>query len=148
LRVGIVVDGGEGADEETSEIAKYGGAAWRDGVRRQEGIEGLYGVVDSLSVLEVTRALQEVEREVLGSVGLRRAVATAEHAARVDHPRATLATGGRVMEATMVAGNWFSGCRLHFLSFTLRRGVPPPRVFFGERVWKVLKTKERLCEKW
>ena len=116
MRVGIVVDGGEGADKKTGEIAQYGGAAWRDGVGSQEGIEGLYGVVDSLSVLEAARALQEVEGEVLGSIGLRRAVATAEHAARVDNPRATLATGGRVMEATMVAGSRFSGCRLHFLS--------------------------------
>jgi hypothetical protein len=50
-----------------------------------------------------------------------------------------LATGGREVEAAMVAGSWLYGFGLHYLSLIWGWGVPTPGVF-AERVRKVLKT--------
>jgi hypothetical protein len=95
------------------------------------------GIVDSFSVLEVASAMEELETEVIGPVRLRLEVTRTDHASRVDNPGATLATGGREVEAAMVARNWFYGFGLHFLSLDLRIGGYPPRVFllkeFGKR---------------
>jgi hypothetical protein len=97
-----------------------------------------------VGVLEVTSVIEKLEGKVIGPVRLRFKVPMAEHGSIIESPITALATSGREIEATMVAGTLFSGCRLHFLSL---KGVPTP-VFFGKRVRKLLKTKGRDCEKW
>jgi hypothetical protein len=103
--VRVVADGGEGAEKEAGEIAEDGGATGRDGVGSQENVEVPQGIVDSFSVLEVASAMEELETEVIGPVRLRFEVTRTDHGSRVDNPGATLATGGREVEAAMVAGS-------------------------------------------
>jgi hypothetical protein len=93
-----------------------------------------------MSVLEVTSVIEKMEGKVVGSLRLRFKVTMAEHGSRILSPIAALTTGGREIEGAMVAGSWFCGCGLHFLSLRcvrpggfLRRGTPP-RMFFRERV--------------
>jgi hypothetical protein len=68
VRIGVVVLGWEGAEEKAGEIAEDCGAAGRDEVGCQQGVEALQGVVDTLSVLEVTGAIQELEGEIIGAI--------------------------------------------------------------------------------
>jgi hypothetical protein len=75
LGVGVVVHGGEGAEKETGEVAEDGGATGRNGVRSQERVEAAQRIADTLGVLEIARALLEVERVVIGAIGLRVAMA-------------------------------------------------------------------------
>jgi hypothetical protein len=97
----------------------------------QERVQAAQRITNTFSVLEVARALEKVKSQVIGTIGLRRAMARAKHAARVDNPRATLATSGRVIKAAMVAGSWFWGCRLHFFpQVKLRSGYPHPGLFW------------------
>jgi hypothetical protein len=63
------------------------------------------GVVDPFSVLEVARAMEELQGEVIGPVRLRLGMTRTEHASRIENPGATFSTGGREVEAAMVAGN-------------------------------------------
>jgi hypothetical protein len=141
------VDGGKGAEKEAGEVAEDGSSAGWDGVGSQENVEVPQGIVDSLSVLEVASAMEELQGEVIGPVRLRLHMARTQHGSRIKNPVAAFSTGGREVEATMVAGNWFSGCGLHFLSLRWGGGYPTPGVF-DERFQKVLKTKERVRKKW
>ena len=72
--------------------------------------------MDPISILKVTRTIQELEGEVIRSVRLCFKVTMAEHSSRVENPGAAFSTGSRKVEAAMVAGSWFNGCGLHFLS--------------------------------
>jgi hypothetical protein len=128
---GVVVDGGESAEKEAGEIAEDGGSATRDGVGSEENVEVPQGIVDSFSVLEVARVLEELQGEVIGPVRLRLGMTRTEHSSRIKNSGAAFSTGGREVEATMVAGNLFCGCRFHFVSLSLRMGCPP-RVFFDQ----------------
>jgi hypothetical protein len=136
LGIGVVVLGREGAEEKAGQVAEDCGATGRDEVGCQQSIEALQGVVDSLSVLEVTRAIQELEGEIIGAIRVRYQVAMTEHLSGVDNPVAALATGVREMVAAMMTANWFFGCRLHFLSLCGRRVVPLPRVFLAKECAK------------
>ena len=115
---GVVVDDGEGAEKETGEVAEDGSSARRDGVGRQKSVELPEGIVDSFSVLEVASAMEEMQGEVIGPVRLGLHMARTEHGSRIENPVAAFSTLGREVEATMVAGCWFCGCRLHFLSLS------------------------------
>jgi hypothetical protein len=101
--------------------------------------------VDPVGILEVTSVIEKLKGKVIGPVRLRFKVAVAEHGSIIKSPITALTTGGREIEAAMVAGSLFRECRLHFLSF---KGGYPPRVFFDERVRKLLKTNGRACERW
>jgi hypothetical protein len=57
----------EGAKEQAADVGKNGGAASRDAVLGQEGIEVVEGVVDALSGLEALVIMAEVE-EVVGGL--------------------------------------------------------------------------------
>lgn len=98
-----------------------------------------------MGILEVASVIEKLESKVIGAVRLRFKVPMAEHGANIESPIAALATSGREIKAAMVAGSLFSRCTLHFLSF---KGGYPPRVFFDERVRKLLKTNGRACERW
>jgi hypothetical protein len=125
---GVVVGGGESAEKEAGEIAEDGGSARQDGVGSEENVEVPQRIVDSFSVLEVARVLEELQGEVIGPVRLRLGVTRTEHGSRTKNPGAAFSTGSREVEATMVAGNLFCGCRFHFVSLSLRIRYPP-RVF-------------------
>jgi len=71
LGTGVVVLSREGAEEEAGQVAEDCGATGRDEVGCQQSIEALQGIVDSLSVLEVARAIQKLEGKVLGAIGAR-----------------------------------------------------------------------------
>jgi hypothetical protein len=96
----------------TGEVAEDGGAARGDGVGCQKRVELPEGIVDSFSVLEVASAMEEVQGKVIGPVRLRLHMTNTEHGSRVENPVAAFSTLGREVEATMVAGSWFCGCRL------------------------------------
>ena len=136
MGTGVVVLGREGAEEEAGQVTEDCGAAGRDEVGSQQSIKTLQGVVDSLSVLEVARAIQKLEGKVLGAIRARYQVAMTEHFARVENPIATLPTGVREMVTAMVAGNGFFGCRLHFFVLTWWREGTPPRVFLVKECTK------------
>jgi hypothetical protein len=93
--------------------------------------------VDPVGVLEVTSVIEKLEGKVIGPVRLRFKVPMAEHGSIIESPITALATSGREIEATMVAGTLFSGCRLHFLSL---KGVPTP-VFFGKKSPETIENK-------
>lgn len=63
--------GREGAEEKAGQVTEDCGAAGRDEVGSQQGVETLQGVVDSLSVLEVTRAIQKLEGKIIGAIRAR-----------------------------------------------------------------------------
>lgn len=92
MGAGVVVLGREGAEEKAGQVAEGCGTAGRDEVGCQQSIETLQGVVDTLSVLEVARAIQKLERKIVGAIGARYQVAMTEHLARVGNP---IATGDR-----------------------------------------------------
>jgi hypothetical protein len=71
-----------------------------------------------MGILEVTSVIEKMEGKVIGPVRLRFKVPTAEHGSIIKSPITALATGGREIEAAMVAGSLFSECRLHFLSLS------------------------------
>lgn len=114
LGIGVVVLSRESAEEQAGQVTEDRGATGRDEVGCQQGIEALQGVVDTLSVLEVARAIQKLEGKIVGAIGARYQVAMTEHLARVGNPISALATRVRKMVAAVVAGNGFFGCRLHF----------------------------------
>lgn len=74
--------------------------------------------MDSFSVLEVASATEELQGKVIGPVRLRLHMTGTEHGSRVKNLGAAFSTGGREVEATMVAGCWFCGRRFHFLSLS------------------------------
>jgi hypothetical protein len=63
--------GREGAEEKAGQVTEDCGAAGRDKVGCQQSIETLQGVVDSLSVLEVARAIEKLEGKIIGAVRAR-----------------------------------------------------------------------------
>jgi hypothetical protein len=146
LWVRVVAHGGEGAEKEAGDVAEDSGATGRDDVGSQENVETPQGIVDSFSVLEVASAMEELEAEVTGPVRLRLEVTRTEHASRVDNPGATLATGGREVEAAMVAGSWLYGFGLHYLSLIWGWGVPTPGVF-AEGNYPLTSSKA-FCRMW
>jgi len=95
----VAVEGGEGAEKETGEVAEDGGTARRDGVGSQESAELPQGILDSFSVLEVASAMEEVQGEVIGPVRPRLHMARTEHGSRIKNPVAAFSTGGREVEA-------------------------------------------------
>jgi hypothetical protein len=71
LGTGVVVLGRKGAEEEAGQVTEDCGAAGRDEVGSQQSIKTLQGVVDSLCVLEVARAIQKLEGKIIGAVRAR-----------------------------------------------------------------------------
>jgi hypothetical protein len=98
--------------------------------------------VNPVGILEVTSVIEKLKGKVIGPVGLRFKVPMAEHGSIIKSPITALATSGREIEAAMVAGSLFSGCRLHFLS--LRRGVPTPGIFWQKSAETVQNKEARV----
>jgi hypothetical protein len=49
----VVIDGGEGAEEQAADVGEHGGAAGRDASFGEEIVESAEGVVDALGPLEI-----------------------------------------------------------------------------------------------
>ncbi len=67
----VVVLGREGAEKKAGQVTEDCGAAGRDEVGSQQSIKTLQGVVDSLSVLEVARAIEKLEGKILWAIQTR-----------------------------------------------------------------------------
>ena len=53
IAVGVVVDGGEGAEEEAADVGENGGAAGRYASFGEEIVESAEGMIDALRVLKI-----------------------------------------------------------------------------------------------
>jgi hypothetical protein len=62
--VELLVDGGEGTEEQAGDVGESGGAASGDLSAGEEFVEGGEGVVDALGILEVGGVLGEYSGEV------------------------------------------------------------------------------------
>src|SRR5260370_42652419 len=72
VRVRVVVDGRESAEEKAADVGEDGGAAGRDASLGEKFVEGAEGVVDALHVLEIGGLLGEGFEKVNGFLGLQR----------------------------------------------------------------------------
>jgi hypothetical protein len=152
----LLVDGGEGAEEQAGDVGESGGAAGGDLAASEETKEMGEGMVDALGGLKVFGALGEKVGEVLGVGGWRFGVAGAELGLRVQDEASALASGGGVVLATFGSaggfgvsfsvrvrcfhGRSFLGSNFISKKFNLGRGGTTP--FFPKRGWKTLKTKK------
>src|SRR6266849_7017017 len=101
VRVEIIVDCRQRAEEQVADIGEDAGAARGDAALGQERVEGSEGIVDALRVLEAAGFLGEGRQEVLGVAGFRSRVSSAEGTTRVGNHGAALATGGSAMLASL-----------------------------------------------
>ena len=107
----VVIDGGEGAEEEAADVSKNGGAAGRDASFGEEIVESAEGVVDALRPLEIESVAGEHFAEVNGPFC--RSVVRAESGGRVAGEGAALPSGGGAMLTTGGAGDWVGGLSVH-----------------------------------
>src|SRR5579859_7223198 len=105
----VVVDGGEGAEQEVGDVGEDGGAAWGDAAFGEEMVEGAEGVVDALGPLKGEGAGGKSGREIFGVAGLGSGVTGAEGAVGVDRGHAALAAGGGAVLAALRSGGWAYG---------------------------------------
>jgi hypothetical protein len=96
----LLVDGGEGAEEQAGDVSEAGGAASGDVAAGEEPKEMGEGMVDALGGLEVFGAHGEQVGEVAGVGGWRFGVAGAELGLRVLDEASALAAGRSVVLAT------------------------------------------------
>jgi hypothetical protein len=131
--VEVVVDRGQGAQEEAADIGEGGGTAGRDASLGEEGLEGDERIVDAGGVLEPAGSCGERSQEILGFAGLTLSVPRAEGEIGVDD--------GKQHWRPVAVRYWpRSGVKSElseltdiFLSFTiLVSGVPHPLVFGKE----------------
>jgi len=142
--VGIGVDGREGAEEETGDVGEDGGAAGGDLVAGKKAIEGGEGLVDALSVLKMTGALEEDVGEVVGAVALELGVAIAEVEGGVGDEGAALASFGGEVAAALFGEffNLFADLLGHLFGHFADPLYGDGWSWFGavvQRVWKLLK---------
>jgi hypothetical protein len=98
----VVIDGGEGAEEQAADVNEDGGAAWGDASFGDEIVEGAEGVVDALGPLEIESITSEHLAKVLLSSGCR--VVRAEFRGRVARQGAALPSGCGAMLTTSGTG--------------------------------------------
>jgi hypothetical protein len=87
----VVINGGEGAEEQAADVGEHGGAAGRDASFGEEIVESAEGVVG--------------ERFAEVSCSRRRSVVRAEPGGRIAGEGAVLATGCGAMLTTACAGD-------------------------------------------
>jgi hypothetical protein len=99
----VVIDGGEGAEEQAADVSEDGGAAGRDASFGEEIIESAEGVVHALGPLEIEgvagKRLAEVNCSVLCGV------VRAKSGGRIFREGATLTSGRSAMLTTDSAGD-------------------------------------------
>jgi hypothetical protein len=105
--VELLVDRGEGAEEQAGDVSEAGGAATGDVAAGGEPKEMGEGMVDALGSLEVFGAHGEQVGEVVGIGGWRFGVARAELGLRVLDEASALATGRGVVLATFGGAGGF-----------------------------------------
>jgi hypothetical protein len=137
-RMGIGVDGGEGAEEQAGDVSEDGGAAGRDDVTGQKNIKRGERMVDALRVLETGGALDQLEGEVVGTVGLGHAVTRTERCAGFENQGAALASlGGHEMAAFAGSMELRVGRVLgHLLVLNRGWGYPHPGYFLSKESGK------------
>jgi hypothetical protein len=144
----LLVDRGEGAQEQAGDVGEAGGAASGDVAADEEPKEMGEGMVDALGGLEVFGAHGEQVSEVLGVGGWRFGVAGTELGLRVlDEARALVAGRGVVLATFGRAGGFgvsfgvrvrcfhersFLGSNFISKKFNLRGGYTP--LFFEKRL--------------
>jgi hypothetical protein len=129
----IIVDGGEGADHEAGQVAEDGSAARRNDASSQESVEAPDGIVDPVSVLEVTSVIQKLEGKVIGTVRLRFRVSMAK--AWLEGLAPSCGICGRWQKGRGSDGGRVLRMRASFFVFKLREGYPP-RVFLTKEFRK------------
>jgi hypothetical protein len=103
----LVLDGGEGAEEQAGDVGESGGAAGGDVASGEETKEMGEGMVDALGGLEVFGVLGEQVGEVVGVGGSRFGVAGAELGLWVQDEASALAAGRGVVLATFGSAGGF-----------------------------------------
>ena len=97
----VVLDGGEGAEEQAADVGENGGAAWGDAAFGEEIVEDAEGVVDALRPLEIVSVPGEGDTKIFGVAGFGTDVCGAERAIGVGDQGTALATGASAMLATL-----------------------------------------------
>jgi hypothetical protein len=100
----VVIDGGEGAEEQAADVREDGSAAGRDASFSEKIVESAEGVVDALRPLEIECITSEHLAKVLLSSGCR--VVRAELGGRVAGEGAALTSGCGAVLTTGSAGDW------------------------------------------
>jgi hypothetical protein len=121
----LLVDGGEGAEEQASDVGKSGGAAGGDVAAGEEPKEMSEGMIDALGGLEIFGAAGEQVGEVVSVGGWRFRVAGAELGLRVLDEASALAAGRGVVLATFGCAGGFG------VSFGVRVRCFHGRSFLG-----------------
>jgi hypothetical protein len=126
----VVIDGGEGAEEEAADVGEDGGPARRDASFGKEIVESAEGVVDALKPLEIERITSEHLAKVLLSSGCR--LVRAEPGGRIVREGAALASGRGAMLTTGGAGLFLVRYSFERLAKSFRSGELQRR--WGEKV--------------
>lgn len=100
--LGIGIDSGKGAEEETRDVSEDGSAAGRDFAGGEEGIEIGEGVVDALSGLEAAGIKREEAGEVSALVALVKREMTVAIGAVAGGESEAAAAGGSAMVTARV----------------------------------------------
>ena len=145
----VVLDGGEGAEEQAADVGENGGAARGDAAFGEEIVEDGEGVVDALRPLEIVSVAGEGDTKVFGVAGFGTRVRGAERAIGVGDQGTALAAGASAMLATLRSEIGAGRFWFHFDprdGVNWGRGDPHPRCFC-QRVRKALKRKDGRSEK-
>lgn len=78
MGVGVVVERWKGAQKKTSELPRTAARRGEMASASQERVQAAQRITNTFGVLEVARALEEVKSQVIGTIGLRRAMARAK----------------------------------------------------------------------
>ena len=151
----LIVDGGEGAEEQAGDVGESGGATGGDLAADEEAKEMGQGMVDALGGLKVFGVLGEQVGEVLGVGGWRFGVAGTELGLRVLDEASALAAGRGVVLATFggagglgVRGRCFHGRSFLGSGFISREfkfeGYTP--LFFEKRLEETENKENRACK--
>jgi hypothetical protein len=97
----VVLDGGEGAEEQAADVGEDGGAARGDAAFGEEIVEDAEGVVDALRPLEIESVPGEGDTKIFGVAGFGTGVSGTEGTTGAGHQGTTLAAGASAMLATL-----------------------------------------------
>jgi hypothetical protein len=127
IRVRVVVDSRESAEEEAADVGEDGSATGGDASLREEGVEGAEGIVDALGVLEARSLLGERFKKINGFSGLQRlaGMVETESSRRIYRGH----TAAAVLGAVPAAGRFWSGVGGDWVWFhfgSSMEGVYPP----------------------